>query len=58
MKFKVGDRVYKLSGYTFPGIVVATFETLQGEHRVVVETTLSIGLLHIFNEDQLEHQDG
>ena len=51
----VGDRVEKVSGYKWPGIVVSVFDTLAGERRVVVEctTTEVAGALHIYNEKQL-----
>jgi hypothetical protein len=53
--FKVGDRVEKSSGYRWPGVVVAVFDTLAGERRVVVECTVEevAGALHIYNEKQL-----
>ena len=54
-KLKVGDKVEKVSGYKWPGIVVSVFDTLAGERRVVVEcTTIEVaGALHIYNEKQL-----
>jgi len=53
--FKVGDKVIKVSGYAWPGIVVSVFDTLKGERRVVVECTVTevAGALHIYNESQL-----
>ena len=56
-KFKIGDVVNKTSGYKYPGIVVSVFENTKGEIRYVVECTLEgvQGMLHIFNESQLEH---
>lgn len=53
---KVGDRVQKVRGYKWPGIVVAVFNTLAGERRVVVECTVPevTGALHIYNEEQLK----
>lgn len=51
-KFKVGDKVDKATGYTFPGTVVSVFQTMAGKNRVVVEMDVH-GLLHIFNEDGL-----
>lgn len=56
VQFKVGDKVEKVSGYKWPGVVVAAFDTLAGERRVVVEcTTLEVaGALHIYNEKQLK----
>jgi hypothetical protein len=54
-QFKVGDRVEKVSGYKWPGVVVSAFDTLSGERRVVVECTVAeiAGALHIYNEKQL-----
>jgi len=54
-QLKVGDKVEKVSGYKWPGIVVSVFDTLAGERRVVVEcTTIEVaGALHIYNEKQL-----
>lgn len=49
--YKVGDKVSKIQGYKFDGIVVSTFQTLAGKSRVVVDN--EDGLLHIFNEEQL-----
>lgn len=51
-KFQVGDRVNKIKGYRFPGIVVSVFPTKDGNIRLVVEMD-EFGLLHIFNESQL-----
>lgn len=53
-KFKVGDKAYKPKGYNFPCTIVSVFETVEGNIRVVGEMD-DYGLLHIFNEDQLEH---
>jgi hypothetical protein len=52
-KFKIGDQVYKPKGYQFPGIVVSIFQTTKGETRIVAEM-IDNGMLHIFNESQLE----
>jgi hypothetical protein len=52
-KFKVGDKAVKVSGYKFPCTIVSVFETIEGNIRVVGEMD-EFGLLHIFNEDQLE----
>ena len=52
-KFKVGDKAIKPKGYEFPCTIVGVFETLAGNVRVVGEMT-DYGLLHIFNETQLE----
>lgn len=53
---QVGDRVEKVSGYKWPGVVVAVFNTLAGETRIVVECTAAevAGALHIYNETQLK----
>lgn len=55
MNFKVGDKVEKVSGYKWPGVVVSVFDTLAGDRRVVVECTVEEikGALHIYNEQQL-----
>lgn len=55
-KFKVGDKVYKPKGYAFPATIVSVFTTTSGNVRVVAEMD-DFGLLHIFNENQLELQD-
>ena len=52
-KFEVGDKAIKPKGYAFPCTVVGVFETLAGNTRVVGEMD-EYGLLHIFNENQLE----
>lgn len=52
-KFKVGDKVDKITGYSFPGTVVSVFTTTTGKIRLVVEMN-NFGLLHIFNEDGLK----
>ena len=53
-KFKVGDKAWKPKGYSFPCTIVSVFKTVKGEIRVVAEMD-NYGLLHIFNEGQLEH---
>jgi len=55
MNFQIGDYVEKVSGYKWPGVVIAVFDTLSGERRVVVECTVPEvkGALHIYNEQQL-----
>lgn len=55
-KFEIGDKAYKPKGYKFPCTVVAVFETTSGDVRVVGEMEDN-GMLHIFNENQLEHVD-
>lgn len=53
--FSVGDVVEKVSGYKWPGVVVAKFSTLSGEVRYIVECTVPevSGALHIYSEKQL-----
>ncbi|MCP3475088.1 hypothetical protein NLM33_32720 [Bradyrhizobium sp. CCGUVB1N3] len=36
-RMKVGDRVEKIEGYRWPGVIVASFTNIKGEARVVVE---------------------
>lgn len=52
---EVGDKVVKVNGYEFSGIIVSKFETLAGKIRYVVECTVegAGGMLHIYNETQL-----
>lgn len=54
--FVVGDKVHKVKGYAWPGVVVSVFKTLSGQRRYVVECTVPevAGALHIYNGDQLE----
>jgi hypothetical protein len=53
---KIGDRVRKRSGYEYPGFVVSVFVNRAGAVRYVVEADHPAfsGMLHIFNEEQLE----
>ena len=55
-KFKIGDKAWKPKGYKFPCTIVSVFKTVKGEVRVVAEMD-EFGLLHIFNEQQLEHYE-
>jgi hypothetical protein len=50
---KIGDKVDKVSGYKFPSTVVAIFQNLKGETRIVAELD-GYGLLHIFSEQNLK----
>jgi len=53
---KIGDRVEKVSGYKYPGVIVAKFYKINStDERFVVECTefAVFGMLHIFNESQL-----
>lgn len=52
MKFKTGDKAIKPKGYKFNSTIVSVFKTTKGEIRIVAEN--QDGLLHIFNENQLE----
>lgn len=54
--FEVGDRVQKIKGYKWPGVVVSKFYTLDGALRYVVECTVTEvkGALHIYAPEQLE----
>lgn len=54
--FYRGESVKKVGGYKWPGVILATFDTLAGEPRVVVECTVPevAGALHIFNTNQIE----
>lgn len=52
-KFQIGDKVYKPEGYKFDGTVVSVFKTTKDATRLVVEMEGN-GMLHIFNEKQLE----
>ena len=55
-KFKEGDRVRKTGGsYEADGIIVGIAITTQGQLRYVFEFEQFPGMLHIFNEGQLEH---
>jgi hypothetical protein len=51
----IGDRVEKIKGYRWPGVVVAVFKTVRGETRVVVECIVPAvrGALHIYAPEQL-----
>lgn len=51
-KFKIGDKVKKVSGYKFNSVIVSVFRNTKGEVRLVAEH--KDGLLHIFNENQME----
>lgn len=53
MNFAIGDQVEKIVGYYYPGIVVSVFYTMEGKERVVVESTLLPGMLHIYSPEQL-----
>jgi hypothetical protein len=50
---KIGDEVEKIEGYKWPGVVVSVFHKLDGQVRIVVETTSKdvAGALHIFRPE-------
>lgn len=54
--FCLGDRVRKCVGYSYPGVVIGVVKTLDGFFRYVVEADHPDfkGMLHIYNDDQLE----
>lgn len=52
-EFHVGQQVYKPKGYPFQSTIVALFEKLDGEVRVVCESHAIPGMLHIFAPTQL-----
>lgn len=55
IKFNIGDRVRKVTGYRYFGEVRSVFTTSRGDLRYVVENTgENLGMLFIFNEEQLE----
>ena len=55
-KFHVGDRVRKVGGtYQAEGIIVGIAVTTTGDVRYVFEFEQYPGMLHIFNEGQLQH---
>jgi hypothetical protein len=55
-KFKIGDKVHKIKGYKWPGVIVSRFQTLDGFVRYVVECTVPevAGALHIYNGSEIE----
>lgn len=54
MSLRVGQHVTKPIGYPYPGWVVAVFTNRAGQERVVVESELAPGMLHIFSPGHLE----
>lgn len=52
-EFQIGDKVVKVKGYEFDSVVVAVFANTSGEVRLVCESTLIPGLLHIFSPEQM-----
>lgn len=57
-KFKVGDHVRKVGGsYQATGIIKAAFRADDGTSRYVFRFDNPPGLLHIFNEGNIEKID-
>lgn len=52
--FAIGNRVRKKRGYEFDSIVVSVFYTTASQVRLVCESTLIPGMLHIFSPEQME----
>ena len=54
-KFNTGDKVRKVGGtYQADGVIVGIAVTTRGDVRYVFEFIDYPGMLHIFNEGQLE----
>jgi hypothetical protein len=55
---ELGQKVQKLDGYKYPGIIVSVFTTTEGKIRYVVEADHPDfrGMLHIFTDAQLEER--
>lgn len=57
-KFQIGDKVQKVGGtYQANGTIVGHAVTTRGDMRYVFEFSDYPGMLHIFNEGQLELLD-
>jgi hypothetical protein len=52
------QKVQKIKGYKYPGIIVAIFETLDGKIRYVIEADHPDfrGMLHIFSDNDIEER--
>ena len=52
------QRVRKIKGYKYPGVIVSIFYTLAGQVRYVVEADHPdfAGMLHIFSDSDLEER--
>lgn len=53
-QFNVGDLVVKKTGYEFLSTVQAVFTNRNGDVRLVCESIVIPGMLHIFNPGQME----
>ena len=55
-KFSLGQRVEKVRGYKWPGVIVSKFTNIEGSVRYVVECTVEEveGALHIYSENDLK----
>ena len=53
-EWEVGDRARKLKGYAFDSEVRAVFTNVAGQTRLVCESTVIPGMLHIFSPEQME----
>lgn len=54
-KFRIGQHVQKVTGYSWPGVVIMRGRTTSGKIRYVVECIVPAvrGALHIYNGEQL-----
>lgn len=52
--WEVGDHVRKLKGYEFDSEVRAVFTNKAGKVRLVCESLVIPGMLHIFSPEQME----
>ena len=53
-EYKTGDVVRKVKGYEFDSIVRSVFTNCNGDVRLVCESMLIPGMLHIFSPSQME----
>jgi hypothetical protein len=58
IKFRIGDKVQKIKGYKYPGIVICVFRTRDRKARYVVEADHPDfrGMFHIFSNNDLEER--
>lgn len=56
-EYQVGDMVQKTKGYKFVSQVRSVFTNIEGETRLVCESMMIPGLLHIFSPGQMEPWD-